>query len=107
MAVTMDVGEAEDVHPRDKKPVGQRLAAQALHYTYGRDIPRQGPAFSSMKIKGRKVCVLFEATGSGLATKDGKVPREFFLAGADQVFYPATARIKGEDRKSTRLNYSH
>lgn len=96
MAVTMDVGEKDNVHPSEKKSVGRRLAAQALQKTYGQELIAQGPGFSGMDIRGKKVRVSFEpgSLGSGLTTSDAKTPAHFYLAGADKVFYPASARIK-------------
>ncbi|HYH57385.1 MAG TPA: sialate O-acetylesterase, partial [Anseongella sp.] len=96
MAVTMDVGDLNDVHPRDKKPVGERLAALALHKTYGlKEIICQGPELAGFKIKGSRVRLSFVPSGTGLTTRDGKAPEHFFLAGADSVFHPAAAAIKG------------
>lgn len=97
MAVTMDVGEYENVHPRDKKSVGERLAASALSGTYGKSIVHQGPVYAGMKIKRDKVRLSFvpSSLGSGLETRNGEAPKHFYLAGEDQVFHPAKARIKG------------
>lgn len=99
MALSMDVGDTIDVHPRNKKPVGERLAKLALHQTYGRtDIAASGPVLKQYKISKNAVAVLsFKIAGSqfALATRDGKAPRFFQLAGEDKVFHPAKAIIKG------------
>lgn len=96
MVVTMDIGEVNDIHFRNKKPVGLRLARLALHRTYQFEtLTCEGPRFSKLKIKGSTVKVRFiqPTPGTGLTTNDGEPPRNFFLAGRDKVFYPATARI--------------
>lgn len=99
MAVTMDVGEERNVHPRDKKPVGQRLAYIALNKTYHEDIPYQGPHISGFKVHGSVVTIYFKkkTIGSGLTTKDGKAPQHFFVAGDDHKFYWADAKIVGDN----------
>lgn len=100
MALSMDVGEVDNVHPRNKKPVGVRLAKIALNKTYGRgEIAWQGPVLSKYRIKkDGKVELSFvpSTIASGLTTNDGKPPEHFSLAGKDEVFYPATARIAGD-----------
>ena len=99
MVVTMDVGEARDLHPKNKKPIGVRLAKTALNRTYGfLNMPYQGPAFDYAEYAKSKVVVHFrpETAPSGLETNDGKSPAYFFVAGADQHFHPATATIQGK-----------
>ncbi|RYY59027.1 MAG: sialate O-acetylesterase [Chitinophagaceae bacterium] len=97
MAVTMDVGDAKDLHPKNKLPIGHRLAALAMNRTYGQlDVPAVGPAYDYLEILGKKVIVHYQKEGSdGLKTNDGKTPMFFFVAGSDQRFYPATAKIVG------------
>lgn len=97
MVSTMDVGEINTIHPSDKKTVGERLAALALHYDYKKEGTYKGPIYKNMKIKGNKVVVSFdpETIGAGLNTKDGKSPQHFYLAGSDKIFYKAEAEIKG------------
>jgi sialate O-acetylesterase len=98
MVVTMDVGEARDLHPKNKKPIGERLANMALNRTYGLlPIPYQGPAFAYATYSGDQAVVHFrpETVEDGLSTNDSKAPNYFFLAGADRVFYPAVAAIDG------------
>lgn len=96
MAVAFDCGEKAEVHPKFKKPVGERLARLALAQVYGRDIAARGPLLTRAEQNGDKTLLTFEHTGTGLKTSDGKpdVPG-FAVAGADQTFHPATARITG------------
>ena len=96
MAVSIDVGDSLDVHPRNKRPVGERLARLALYKTYGkRDILPCGPMLEEVDAKKNKVFVRFKY-GYGLHTSDGKPLRSFELAGEDEVFYPATAVIEDD-----------
>ena len=96
MAVTTDIGEPNDIHPKNKQDVGKRLAAVALHNTYGMPIVYSGPQYQSMKTAGNKVMVLFKNTGSGLSSKDvsGNI-QGFEVAGADKQFHAARAIVKG------------
>ncbi len=96
MAVTMDIGNPYDIHPRNKKDVGHRLALWALSKDYGKEgIVFSGPLYKSMEVKGRKAIISFDYTGSGLMAKGGELTH-FEIAGADQVFYKAIALIEGE-----------
>jgi len=98
MAVTMDVGNPQNLHPKDKKPVGDRLAAIALNRTYGRlEQPYLGPKFDYVRFVGDSAIVHFlsSTVGGGLTTNNGKAPAFFFVAGSDRVFHPATAIIRG------------
>ncbi|EMR00967.1 sialate O-acetylesterase [Cesiribacter andamanensis] len=100
MAVTMNVGEIDNIHPRDKKSVGERLARLALHHTYNqKGVQHLGPVYESFTVKGAVVQLRFkpESIGSGLTTSDGKPPRHFYLAGEDRIFYPAKATIVGNE----------
>lgn len=96
MAVTTDIGDPTDIHPKNKQDVGRRLAAIALNKVYGKNIVGSGPAYQSMKITGNKAVLTFTSMGSGLVAKggDGKLSG-FEIAGADRVFYPAAATISG------------
>jgi sialate O-acetylesterase len=95
-AVIIDIGEADDIHPRNKQDVGLRLALAALKTTYGKDIVYSGPVYQSMKIDENKIVLSFTNTGSGLITKDkyGYV-KGFAIAGADKKFAWAKAHIEG------------
>lgn len=96
MALTMDVGEPNNIHPFNKKPVGIRLAKIALAKTYHiTSVTYQGPQFQKFRVKGDTVVISFKASsiGTGITTNDGKAPRYFYIAGADHKFYRADARI--------------
>jgi len=96
MAVSSDVGARDDVHPRDKRTVGERLARWALHHVYGqRQIVPSGPLPVAASAKGSEVTVRF-AHGRGLRTWDGQAVREVEVAGADDIFTAAQAEIRGE-----------
>ena len=96
MAVTIDIGDPEDIHPRNKLDVGQRLARWALADTYGLKLEKSGPLYDSFKVEGDRVRVSFKHAG-GLKTRDGATPAGFYVAGADRKFVPAEARVeKGE-----------
>jgi sialate O-acetylesterase len=95
MAVTIDIGEADDIHPKDKKDVGERLARWALADTYGRPIEKSGPLYASFGREGAALRVRFDRA-KGLSTSDGLPPRGFAVAGSDHVWRWAEARIDGE-----------
>jgi sialate O-acetylesterase len=96
MAVAIDVGEWNDIHPDQKKPVGERLALAAEKIAYGENIVYSGPTYQSQKIKGNKIIISFTNTGSGLTTNDGDTPAEFAIAGDDKKFFWANAVIDGD-----------
>jgi len=94
MAVTLDVGDENDIHPRDKRTVGERLALQALHLADPRQPASRGPVLASARADGTRMVLTFDL--SGLVTHPaGAPPTGFAVAGADRVFRPATARIDG------------
>ena len=95
MAVITDVGEANDIHPKKKEPVGARLALAARALAYGEKIEYSGPIYDSMKIEGDKAVLSFTHVGKGLEAK-GEMLQGFTLAGEDQIFHPAQAEIKGD-----------
>ncbi|MFH0992453.1 MAG: sialate O-acetylesterase [bacterium] len=96
MAVTIDIGEWNDIHPLNKKEVGRRLALAAQHVAYGaRDVVFSGPLYQSMKAEGNKIILSFNHIGSGLIARgDGKL-HSFAIAGADKRFVWAHATIEG------------
>jgi sialate O-acetylesterase len=97
MAVTIDIGEWNDIHPLNKKDVGTRLALAARKVAYGEnDLVYSGPTYQTMKVKGRKIILTFYNTGSGLYVKGGGKLQQFAIAGADLKFVWAKARIKGD-----------
>ncbi|MBN2455824.1 MAG: hypothetical protein JXB29_04685 [Sedimentisphaerales bacterium] len=93
MAVAVDLGEADNIHPRRKQEVGRRLALAALGKVYGKDVVYSGPVYKSMEIKGNKIVLHFEHTGSGLVSKNGWPLKGFAIAGADRNFVWADADI--------------
>jgi sialate O-acetylesterase len=95
MAVITDCGDAADIHPPRKQPVGARLALAARALAYGEKIEYAGPTFASMKIEGRKAILRFTHLGGGLTSKAGPL-RGFTVAGADGVFHPDKATIAGK-----------
>lgn len=93
MAVTSDQGDPHDVHPNNKKPVGERLGRQALYNVYGmKNIVPEGPGPVKAISEGNKVKVLFN-NSNGLKTSDGSAPSTFEVAEFDGIFYPAVAEI--------------
>ncbi|WP_338357096.1 sialate O-acetylesterase [Yeosuana marina] len=96
MAVTVDIGNAKDIHPTNKQDVGKRLAAIALHDIYKHDIVFSGPIFKSMEKKENKIILTFDTMGSGLMTTDkyGYI-KGFEIVGENNVFYYAKASISG------------
>lgn len=96
MAVTTDVGNAKDIHPTRKEPVGQRLALAARALAYGEKTEYSGPLYQSMAAKGDKIVLSFTHTGGGLVAKDGEL-KGFTIAGADGNFVSAKAVIDGSN----------
>lgn len=96
MAVAIDLGEWNDIHPDNKKDVGIRLALAARKLAYNENIVYSGPLFQSAQIDGSKIIVSFQHTGSGLITNDGEELSEFAIAGADKKFVWAKAKIEGD-----------
>lgn len=92
MAVTVDIGEIESNHPKNKQEVGRRLAQQALAKTYGRKIVAGGPIYEAMKKDGDRIVLKFSDAGSGLVAEDGDL-ETFAIAGADRRFVEAQAVI--------------
>lgn len=94
LAVTIDIGDAKDIHPRNKHDVGRRLAQWALARTYHKPIVPSGPIYHSMSIEGSRIRVRFEYVGDRLVSTGGPL-QTFFIAGADRVFKKAEALIDG------------
>ena len=95
MAVAIDLGEWNDIHPDNKKDVGERLALAAEKIVYGENIVHSGPIYQSATINGNKITINFTNTGSGLTTNDGEELGEFAIAGDDKKFLWAKAAIEG------------
>ena len=99
MASAIDIGEANDIHPRNKQDVGLRLAFHALKDTYGKgDMIASGPNYEGMEIQGTKIAISFSDVGKGLEVKDkyGYI-RGFSIAGNDKRFYWAHAVLTGKN----------
>jgi sialate O-acetylesterase len=98
-AVIIDIGEGRDIHPRNKRTVGDRLARHALAKDYGFNIASESPRYSKMEISGGKVHVTFDhVSAGGLYAFDVPEVKGFDIAGADGVFRRATASIKGKNQ---------
>jgi len=95
MAVAIDLGDAKDIHPRNKQEVGRRLALAALRSVYGRPVVASGPVFRDLRAAGRGLRLRFDQADGGLAARGGATPRGFAVAGADRHFHWAEARIEG------------
>ncbi len=95
MAVITDAGDSTDIHPRNKRVTGERLAAWALAKQYGKKTAYSGPLYKSMKVKDGKVTLTFDYAEGGLQTPENAPVKGFFLSGADARFYPATATVQG------------
>lgn len=97
-AVIIDKGEADDIHPRDKWSVGERLAKAAKKVAYGQQVVHSGPTFEKMEVEGNKARIYFDHVGSGLKIQDkyGYV-KGFAIAGEDRVFHWANAYQEGNN----------
>ncbi|WP_416440363.1 sialate O-acetylesterase [Leeuwenhoekiella sp. A16] len=96
MTVNIDLGEWNDIHPLNKKDVGDRMALAALKLAYNEDVVYSGPLYEDYTIQDGKVSLSFSHVGSGLVTDDGETLNEFAIAGADKNFVWAKAKIEGD-----------
>ena len=95
MVVVSDIGNIDDIHPKNKKDVGIRLANWALAKTYDqKDVDFSGPVYKNIEITGNKIEVQFDYASTGLVAKDGSLTG-FEIAGEDMVFVEAKAKISG------------
>jgi sialate O-acetylesterase len=98
IAIINDIGEQNDIHPKNKQEVGRRLALWALAKDYGKNgTEYSGPLYLSSVIQGGKVRVQFTHTGAGLKTRDGGEPKHFQIAGANKQWVWAKAKIEGSE----------
>ena len=97
MAVINDIGEADDIHPKNKLDVGERLARWALSEDYGREIVISGPLFKDASFNGDHALITFDHCGEGLKSRDGGPLKRFEIAGADKVWHWADAKVDGSD----------
>ncbi|MEO7769094.1 MAG: sialate O-acetylesterase, partial [Ferruginibacter sp.] len=96
MVVAIDLGEWNDIHPDNKKDVGERLALAAFKVAYNERVVYSGPIYQSAAVDGNRIVISFSNTGSGLKTIDGETPAEFAIAGADKKFVWANTKIEGD-----------
>jgi sialate O-acetylesterase len=95
LAVTIDVGDAKDIHPANKEPVGARLALAARAIAYGEKLEYSGPVYDKLAVTGNRAVLTFTHLGGGLVAPGGTLTG-FTVAGADGVFHAATAVIEGD-----------
>ncbi|MDF1813008.1 MAG: hypothetical protein P1V20_12360 [Verrucomicrobiales bacterium] len=99
MAIINDIGDAKDIHPKNKKDVGERLALWALAKDYGNaDMLYSGPLYDSSEIVDGAVRITFNQAGDGLKSRDGKPLQRFEIAGQDKVWHWADAKIEGKNQ---------
>jgi len=96
MAVTTDIGNVKDIHPKNKQEVGRRLALWALALAHDKQLVHSGPLYEGMKVEGSKIRVAFKHVGGGLQAKGDDGLTHFEIAGADEKFVAAKATIDGE-----------
>jgi sialate O-acetylesterase len=96
MVVTIDLGEWNDIHPLNKKDVGERMALASEKIAYGENLVCSGPIYQSSSVNGNKITISFTNTGSGLIVKEGDELTQFAVAGEDKHFVWASASIEGE-----------
>lgn len=95
MCITIDIGNAKDIHPTNKQDVGCRLATIALNNNYDKNIVYSGPTFKSLEMKQNKVYLTFDNVGGGLITSNkSKSVNGFEIAGSDKIFHKAKAEIR-------------
>ena len=95
--MTIDIGEAHDIHPKNKLDVGKRMARWAMVDVYGRKMTKSGPMFREARHAGSQMLIKFDEVGGGLRLRDGSELGEFAIAGEDRKWYWANARIVGKD----------
>ncbi|QDT05396.1 hypothetical protein K227x_37960 [Rubripirellula lacrimiformis] len=95
MAIINDVGDAKDIHPKNKHDPGERLALWALAKDYGQELVYSGPLFQSSSLQGASVRVTFDQAGDGLKSRDGETLKRFEIAGKDRIWHWADAKIDG------------
>ncbi len=96
MAVTIDIGEADDIHPKNKQDVGKRLALWALAESYGKELVCSGPIYKSMRVEDGKIILQFDRVGGGLVADGDEPLKGFAIAGVDRKLVWADARIDGD-----------
>lgn len=97
MAIINDVGEADDIHPKNKQDPGERLARWALAKDYGKDIIISGPLYKSSEVKDGAMRITFNHVGNGLKSREGGELKRFEIAGVDKIWHWADAKVEGTD----------
>ncbi len=97
MAVTIDIGDPTDVHPRRKREVGHRLALLARALAYGEEIESSGPRLNMVSVAGQQLQLRFSHATGGLTINGQEEPNGFEVAASDERFVPATVRIEGKE----------
>jgi sialate O-acetylesterase len=97
MAVAIDIGDANDIHPRNKLEVGKRLFLLARKLAYNEDITVSGPLYRSYVAEGNRIRIRFTSTGNGLEARNGSELKGFSIAGVDKKFVWASAFIEGDE----------
>lgn len=95
LATAIDIGEAENIHPRNKQELARRLSLVALANIHGKQVEYSGPAYKSSSIDGGKITVTFSHS-TGMKPREGEVLRGFAVAGSDRVFHPSRAAVSGD-----------
>jgi sialate O-acetylesterase len=96
LASAIDIGDAADIHPRNKQEVGRRLALAARAIAYGQELPYSGPVFKSMEVKDGKAVIAFDHVGEALQVK-GEELKGFAISGQDGKFVWAKAAVEGKN----------
>lgn len=92
---TIDLGDLKNIHPKDKRPIGKRLALVAAKETLGEAVIAEGPVMKNVEVQNRELIVTYNHA-EGLKTKDGKAPSGFWIADDTMQWKPAKAKIKGQ-----------
>ena len=95
LVIGLGCGEADNIHPANKREIGRRMALVALREAYGKEVCASGPTFDSMSLEGSGVRLRFR-NAHGLCTTDGKTPMGFLISGKNGLFVPAKARVDAE-----------
>ncbi|MDZ7725335.1 MAG: sialate O-acetylesterase [candidate division KSB1 bacterium] len=96
LAVIIDIGEADDIHPKNKQDVGKRLGLWARAQAYGQDVLGSGPVYTSMSIENGRAIIDFAHTADSLVSRGSNTLKGFSIAGPDREFVPAQAEIRGD-----------
>jgi sialate O-acetylesterase len=105
--VATDIGDAKDIHPKNKQEVGRRLALDALALAYGQDVEYAGPTFTKMDVDGNKAVLHFDHLGGGLEAKGDEALKGFAIAGDDKKFVWGDAKIEGDTVVVTSPDVQH